>query len=179
MLPDWPISAFNGAVLVRGAPSHLDIEASAAEMAKMSKGNNAPQVGSAFVRDQVNGYREMLQEQATKKDLLERGGRVTTGAPRPAVRGGNRRKGSTCASKGGRDDEEPRKTAPELVPGGQTQALEEPLQIASGKVRTRGRLTRRMAIRCKNGGDPLRQMKVIHSLEQMNHVVEEGDGRPA
>ncbi|EWM20503.1 hypothetical protein Naga_100607g4 [Nannochloropsis gaditana] len=67
-------------------------------MAKIAKGNNAVQVGSAFVRHQVDGYREKLQGWVGKQALRERGGVVTTGAPQPAARSGSRRKGSTCAS---------------------------------------------------------------------------------
>ena len=72
--------------------------ASAAEMAKVTTGNSAVQVATAFFRQQTDGYREKLQRWVGKKALLRRECMMTTGASKPAARGGSRRKGSTCAS---------------------------------------------------------------------------------
>jgi len=78
-------------------------------MAKIAKGSNAVQVGSAFVRHQVDGYREKLQGWVGKQALRERGGVVTTGAPQPAARSGSRRKGSTCASEVSKGPRKPKR----------------------------------------------------------------------
>jgi len=79
---------------------------------------------------------------------------------------------STQISVGGRDDG----TA---APQGVTQPPEEPVQIASGRVRKRGCLTRRLVIHLKNYGDEVRQMKDLRSVKQMNNVVEGERAREA